>query len=77
MVALIGGQTEHPLLQYRIGAVPQRERKTQPLLVVADSRDAVLAPTISARARVIMRKIFPRRSVRAVILAHGSPLPLA
>jgi hypothetical protein len=43
VVALAVGQPEHPLLQQRVPAVPQRQRETQPLLVVADAGDAVLA----------------------------------
>ncbi|MER5689761.1 hypothetical protein [Streptomyces sp. NPDC002205] len=46
VIALGVGQAEHPLLDDRIPAVPQREREAQSLLVVADARDAVLAPAV-------------------------------
>src|SRR5260370_37765504 len=45
-------------------------------MAVADAGNAVLAPAVGARARMVVRKVFPRRSVRAVILADCAPLPL-
>src|SRR5690349_846483 len=44
---------------------------------IADAADAVLAPAISAGTGVLVRKIIPRVSVRAVILAYRSPGALA
>ena len=76
VIALIARQAEQALLQDRIAPVPKRQREAHALVPVADPADAVLAPAVGARARMIVRKIFPRRPVRAVILAHRSPLPL-
>ncbi len=76
VIAFVAGQAEHPLLEDRVGAVPQREREAQLLLVVADAGDAVLAPAVGARARVIVRQVLPRGPVGAVVLAHRAPLPL-
>ena len=76
VIALVAGQAEHPLLEDRVGAVPQREREAQLLLVVADAGDAVLAPAVGARARVVVRQVLPRGAVGAVVLAHRAPLPL-
>src|SRR5579864_7208820 len=45
-------------------------------MAVADPADAVFPPAIGARACHVVRKIFPRRSPRTVILANRSPLPL-
>jgi len=77
VVALVAAKPEHPFLENRIGAVPQREREAKQLAVVADAGNAVLAPGIGARARAVVRKIFSSGAVGAVILAHGSPLPFA
>ena len=77
VVALVPREAEQALLEDRVRAVPQREREAQPLPVVADAGDAVLAPAIGARARVVVRQVLPRRAVGAVVLAHRSPLPLA
>ncbi len=77
VIALVAGQPEHPLLEERIGAVPQREREAQVLRVVGNAGNAVLAPAVRARSRVLVRKIFPGRSIGAVVLAHGAPLALA
>jgi hypothetical protein len=77
VVALAVGQAEHPLLEDRVGAVPERERETQPLALVADAGDPVLAPAVGARARLVVREVVPRVAAGAVVLAHGAPLALA
>src|SRR5262249_57267236 len=61
----------------RVLAIPQRERQAQALFRVADTGESVLTPAIRAAARVIVREIIPGVSSRRVVLAHGSPLPLA
>src|SRR6185295_3821357 len=53
------------------------QREAQVLLVVGDAGDAVLAPAIGPRSRLVVCKEIPRVSVLAVILAHRAPLPLA
>src|SRR6185503_15675014 len=77
VIAFAVGQSEQPLLQNRIAAVPQRQRQTQSLLVIAESSEAVFTPAINAAARMIVRKVRPHVAVRTVVLAHGSPLALA
>ena len=77
VVALAVGEPEHPLLQDRVGAVPERERQAQPLALVADSRDPVLAPPVSPRARLVVREVVPGVAVVAVVLADRAPLALA
>src|SRR5207244_10250932 len=59
-----------------VAAVPQRQREAQPAVIVGDSGDAVLAPAVRARARVIVRKGVPGRAAGAVVLPDGAPLPL-
>ncbi len=76
VIALEIRQAEKPLLQNAIFFVPQRKRKANVLMTVAKSRDAVFSPAVSPRTRVIVREIVPRIAIRAVILAHGSPLAL-
>ena len=77
MVALAIGQAEHPLLENRVGAIPQSKRKAQPLPLIADPREAVLTPPVSTRARLVVGEVVPRISTAAVVLAHRSPLALA
>ena len=77
VIALAVGQAEQPLLEDRVLAVPQREGKAQALLVVGDAGEAVLAPAIGARARLVVGEVVPGVAVVAVVLAHGSPLALA
>src|SRR6202046_4150026 len=74
VVSLAVGQAEHALLKYGILAVPEGERKAQTLLVVAEAGDAVLAPVIGARARLIVGKVAPSVAILAVVLPYGSPL---
>jgi hypothetical protein len=77
VIALAIGQAEQPLLENRVLAVPQRHGKAQPLMVVTETGETVLAPMIGAGARLIVGKIIPRISVLAVVLANGAPLALA
>ena len=77
VVAFVAVEPEEALLQDGIAAIPQRQREADALVPVADAADAVFAPAVGARARVVVREILPRGAVRAVILAHGSPLALA
>ena len=77
VVALGVGQTEHPLLEDGVDAVPHGERQAEALVIVGDAGDAVLAPLVGARPRLIVAEVAPRVTVGAVVLAHGAPLPLA
>ena len=77
VVALGVGEAEHPLLQDRVGAVPQRERKAEALALVAYPCDPVLAPAVGARPSLVVREVAPRVAVLAVVLADGAPLALA
>ena len=63
VIAFGVGQPEQPFLEDRVLAVPQRQRQAEGIaVVVAESGDAVLAPTIGAAARVVVRQINPRTS---------------
>src|SRR5204862_4293607 len=53
------------------------DRETQSLFVVADAREAVFAPAVGSRPRVIVSEVVPGVAVRAVVLAHRAPLALA
>ena len=69
VVPLGVGEAEHPLLQDRVLAVPQGERQTQVLAVVADPGDAVLTPAVGARAGLIVSEVVP-----GVAVLRCSPL---
>ncbi|MNK95740.1 hypothetical protein D3C87_1159890 [compost metagenome] len=77
MVAFAVGQAEGALFQNRIAPVPQRQRKAQQLVVIADATQAVLAPAVSARPRLIMGEVIPGVAVVAVVFPDRPPLPLA
>ena len=77
VIAFAVGEAEQALLENRVLAVPQREGKTQALLVIGDTGDAVLAPAIGTRAGVIVGEEIPGVAALAVVLAHGAPLTFA
>ena len=76
VIAFVVRQAEEALFQNRIFSVPERQREADVLVPVADPADAVFAPAIRARARMVVRKIFPGVAVRAVVLANRAPLAL-
>ena len=71
------GQAEEPFLQERVLPVPQGQREAQALLVIGNAGQPVFAPAVGARAGVIVGEEIPGVAPLAVVLAHGSPLPLA
>jgi hypothetical protein len=77
VIAFIAGETEHPLLQNRIDAVPQRQCEAQLLSVIGNAGDAVFAPAVGLGACGIVAEVFPGGAIRAVVLAHRSPLAFA
>jgi hypothetical protein len=76
VIAFVAGQAEQTLFQDRIVAVPERERKANVLMAIADTAEPVFAPAVGAAARMVVGKIFPGGAVGAVIFAHGTPLAL-
>src|ERR1700736_4234006 len=74
VIALAISEAEESFFQNQVFAVPKRQRKTKALATVADPRNAILAPAISAAARMVVREIFPGVTARTVILAYGAPL---
>ena len=76
VIALGIGEAEQALLQDRVAPVPQRQPQADMLLIIAKPANPVLAPAIGAAAGMVMRERGPSIPIRAVILAHGAPLPL-
>src|SRR5205085_517508 len=77
VVALVAGQAEQALLEDRVLLVPERQREAQALMVVRDAGQAVLAPAIGPRPRMLVGEELPRGAVGAVVLPHRPPLSLA
>src|SRR5690606_27551121 len=65
------------LLEDRIPLVPQRQAQAPALCLVAETGQAVLAPAISAAARLFMGDVGPGVAIGAVVFAHGAPLAFA
>src|SRR5688572_8414241 len=76
VVALGTREPEQPLFQDRIPVVPERDRKADPRLAVAEAEQTIFTPTIGAAARVVVREVVPAVAVLRVVLAHGAPLAL-
>jgi hypothetical protein len=57
MVALGICQAEQALFDDRVPLIPQGQRQAQPLLVVADPGNAVLAPPVGAGPRLVVTEI--------------------
>ena len=73
VIALRPAETEDSLLEHGIASVPERERETKMLPPIAEASQAVLAPAVGARARVVERKVAPGVAVGAIVLAHCAP----
>ena len=56
MIAFIAGEAKEPFFQDRITAIPERQGKTQPLVVIGDASETVLTPAIGSRTSVIVWK---------------------
>src|SRR5205085_11600248 len=65
------------LLPGRVAAVPTGQPAAQHLGLVTDAGQAVLAPAIGAGPRMVVREVAPGVALRAVVLAHRGPRPLA
>ena len=73
VIALVAAQAEEALFEDGIAPIPERERETQALMVVADAGDAVLAPAVGAQVRVLEREIFPGACRRRCSLRGRCP----
>src|SRR5262249_9792529 len=74
VIALTVREPEESLLQDGVLTVPEGESEAEPLLVVGDPTEAVLAPPVRAGTGVIVSEEVPSVAVVAVVLAHRSPL---
>src|SRR6478672_4120172 len=67
VIALTIGQPEQALLEDRITFVPQREGEAKSLVMISESGDAILAPSIGAAAGMVVGQILPRVAVLTVV----------
>src|SRR5262245_23081447 len=77
VIAFAVGQTEEPLFQNGVSVIPQRQCETEALMIVGNTQQAILSPTVGAGASMVVRQIIPGRAMLAVIFTDGSPLSLA
>ena len=77
VIALRAGEPEEAFFEAVVVFVPHRKRKAEMLVDVGDAEDAVFAPAIDALVRDVKRKVVPRFTGCAIVLAHRSPLTIA
>jgi hypothetical protein len=74
MIALTATEAKEPFFQDRITAIPERQGKTEPLVIIRDASETVLTPTVGSRTSMIMGKKIPGSAGRAVVFPHRPPL---
>src|SRR5271157_1713775 len=77
VISLTVREAEKPLFQNRILPVPEGQTQTEALMVVAQTGNAILAPTIGTTAGLVVTEIVPRGPVWTVVLTNRPPLALA
>ena len=63
MVAPGRGEPKEALLQDRLTAIPERQRKAQTAFAVGDPQEAFFPPAIDTAAGVIVWEVVPARPV--------------
>jgi hypothetical protein len=76
MVSLVARNTKQAFLQDGILLIPEAEGEAETLVIVGDTRDTILTPSVRTRASVFVGKVAPRIAVTGVIFTHGGPLTL-
>jgi hypothetical protein len=71
VISLGSRDAKEPFLEHSILLVPQGKRKAQTLVVVADTRDAILSPPVRPRASVLVGKVCPSIAVPRVVFPNG------
>ncbi len=77
MVALAVGQSEKPLLENGVFAIPQGEGEAQALFVIGDAGNTILTPAIGTGTGMIVGEEIPGITAFTVVLTYGSPLAFA
>src|SRR5215831_7376967 len=77
VIAFAIGETKNTFLQNGVFSVPEGQRQTEALMIVAEAGNGIFTPTIGAAARLVVTEVIPSSSIGTIILAHGSPLTLA
>jgi len=71
VISLMACHSKESFFENGILAVPERERKTEALMIVGDPGDAIFAPPICARASLLVREMTPGIAISRIILANG------
>ena len=77
VVALGVAQAEGPLLEDRIGPIPEGHGETQATLLITNSQQAIFPPAIDAGAGLVVGKGAPGIAVGGIVFPHRAPLAIA
>src|SRR5581483_3972930 len=66
-----------PFFYYWVFFIPKCYGKTQILLIVTNTRNALFAPAVGFTTGHIMGDIVPRVAISAVVFTHSAPLAVA
>ena len=63
VVSFVSGDAEEALLEDRVDAIPKPQTKTETLVVIAKTGEAIFTPSVCTRTGVCMRKMRPSVAV--------------
>jgi hypothetical protein len=72
VVSFMSSDAEEALLEDRVDAIPKPQAKTEPLVIVAKTGEAVFTPSVCTRSGVCMRKVRPGVAVGRVVFTNSS-----
>ncbi|GAA2802551.1 hypothetical protein GCM10010533_46380 [Mycolicibacterium pallens] len=73
VVALLVGHPVGPFLEDAVVPIPQGHAEADGLLVIAPTRQTVVAPPVGPAARMVERKVCPGIAIGAVVLSDRTP----
>ena len=76
VVPLFISQTKRPLFQNGVLAIPKGKRKAKTTLVIANAQQAIFAPAINTRVRMIVGERSPGIAISRIVFTHSAPLAL-
>ena len=76
VVALLVGQTVGALFENLVASIPQCDPHADDLIAVAPAGQTVFIPPVGTAAGMFERKVRPRITIGAVVLADRAPRPL-
>ena len=77
VISFVPAKAEKAFLENGVLTIPEGGGKTEASFAIRPAIETVFAPTIDARAGVIVWELRPTVPMGRVVLSHRAPLPLA